>query len=127
MTRLKKSLRIAVPALLAVVAAVLIYAASLPLPSALTDAPPGETLTLRDTRGDALAEIANDTARSQHPRPLAKMGSYLPRITVALEDRRFDSHGGIDWRAMAGAAWQNTRHLRVVSGASTITQQLVKD
>jgi hypothetical protein len=88
---------------------------------------PGETLTLRDARGGALAEIANDTARSQHPRPLGQLGNDLPRVTIALEDHRFDAHGGVDWRAVAGAAWRNLRNLRAVSGASTITQQLVKD
>ncbi len=103
------------------------YVASLPLPAALIGTPPGETLTLRDARGGLMAEIANETARSQHPRTLAQMGAILPRVTIALEDRRFDSHRGIDWRALAGATWQNARHFRIVSGASTITQQLVKD
>src|SRR4029077_2014143 len=103
------------------------YVASLPLPAALIGTPPGETLTLRDARGGLIAEIANETARSQHPRTLAQIGAILPRVTVALEDRRFESHRGIDWRALAGATWQNTRHFRIVSGASTITQQLVKD
>ncbi len=127
MPRLKRFLRFALPAALAGAIALAAFVASMPLPAALVGAPPGETLTLRDARGGAIAEIANETARSQHPRPLAQMGAHLPRVTVALEDRRFDSHRGIDWRALAGATWQNTRHLRIVSGASTITQQLVKD
>ncbi len=127
MTRLKRFLRFAIPAGLLGALAIGAYVASLRLPIALTDSTPGETLTLRDARGGAMAEIANDNARSQHPRRLAQMGANLPRVTIALEDRRFNAHGGIDWRALAAATWQNARQLRVVSGASTISQQLVKD
>jgi penicillin-binding protein 1C len=54
------------------------------------------------------------------------MGRWLPRITVALEDRRFYNHHGIEWRAIAAACTRNVRSHHLVSGASTITQQLVK-
>ena len=54
------------------------------------------------------------------------MGPWLPRITVALEDRRFYQHRGIDWRATVAACARNLRSRQIVSGASTITQQLVK-
>ena len=116
MTRRKKILGLATLLAVGTSATLVVYVAALRLPAALLDSPPGETLTLRDLRGEALAEIANATARSQHARPLAQLGSDLPRVTVALEDRRFQSHGGIDWRSMAAAAWQNARHLRVISG-----------
>ncbi|OAI42506.1 hypothetical protein AYO41_04235 [Verrucomicrobia bacterium SCGC AG-212-E04] len=123
----KRLLRFAIAALLVAAVALTVLVASVQIPPALLQSAPGETLTLRDARGGALAEIANDTARSQHPRPLAQLGNDLPRVTIALEDHRFDAHGGVDWRAVAGAAWRNLRNLRAVSGASTITQQLVKD
>jgi penicillin-binding protein 1C len=54
------------------------------------------------------------------------MGPWLPRVTVALEDRRFYHHGGVDWRATVAACARNLRSRQIVSGASTITQQLVK-
>ena len=127
MLRSKRLLLFAPAALLLGGGAVAWFVASVSIPAPLLDWHPSETLTLRDARGGALAEIANDAARSQHPRPLAQLGSALPRVTVALEDHRFDSHHGVDWRAVAGAGWRNLRHLRAVSGASTITQQLVKD
>lgn len=55
--------------------------------------------------------------------------SIPPRIKAAIliaEDRRFDSHGGIDTVALARATRDAIRQRRVVSGASTITQQLAK-
>jgi penicillin-binding protein 1C len=45
---------------------------------------------------------------------------------VAVEDKRFWEHGGIDWRAVARAARDNLRAGAVVSGASTITMQLAR-
>lgn len=44
----------------------------------------------------------------------------------AVEDRRFDSHHGVDLRGLARAFWVNFRAGRVEQGGSTITQQLVK-
>jgi penicillin-binding protein 1C len=97
----------------------------LPLPNELRNSPDG-TLTLIDSRGRELAELASPEARTQFPVTLRKMGSWLPRVTVALEDRRFYEHQGIDWRATVAACARNLRSGHVVSGASTITQQLVK-
>jgi penicillin-binding protein 1C len=51
----------------------------------------------------------------------------LLRETFLLsEDRRFFSHGGVDWRARGGALWQNLRHGRTVRGASTLTEQTIR-
>jgi penicillin-binding protein 1C len=97
----------------------------LPIPEALKK-PPAGTLTLLDCRGREIAEVASAEARTQFPVTLDQMGAWLPRITLALEDRRFFKHRGIDWRATAAAFARNLRSHHVVSGASTITQQLVK-
>ncbi|HZR06427.1 MAG TPA: penicillin-binding protein 1C [Candidatus Udaeobacter sp.] len=88
--------------------------------------PPTGTLTLLDCRGREIAELGSPEARTQFPITLDKMGPWLPRVTVALEDRRFYKHRGIDWRAIAAACTRDLRSHRLVSGASTITQQLVK-
>jgi penicillin-binding protein 1C len=97
----------------------------LPIPHEL-QRPPAGSLTLLDCRGREIAELASPEARAQFPVTLERMGSWLPRVTVALEDRRFYKHHGIDWRAIAGASMRNLRARHLVSGASTITQQLVK-
>jgi len=106
-----------------VIATAVIWWISIPANLART---PSGTLTLLDCRGREIAELAAPEARTQFPVPLEKMGPWLPRVTVALEDRRFYKHRGIDWRAIAAACTRNVRSHHVVSGASTITQQLVK-
>jgi penicillin-binding protein 1C len=54
------------------------------------------------------------------------MGEWLPKVLVAVEDKRFFSHGGVDFLALARAAGKNLLAGRVVSGASTISSQLVR-
>jgi len=97
----------------------------LPVPANLQQPCIG-TLTLLDCRGREIAEIASPEARAQLPRCLDELGKWLPRVTVALEDHRFYEHAGVDWRATASACTRNLKAHRIVSGASTITQQLVK-
>ena len=98
-----------------------------PLPTGLDDpyvaSPPVE---LVDRHGATLrvvpaadGRIARDLAEADVPR-----GIVL--ATMAAEDARFRTHPGFDVWATLRAAWQCARHGRVVSGASTITQQLVK-
>ena len=100
---------------------------SVPVPDALLrPVPANGTLTLLDARGEPLAEIPDKSARSRHPLPLAQLGAHLPRVTVALEDHRFYRHHGADLVALVAAGWRDLRAGRVVSGASTITEQVVK-
>ena len=60
------------------------------------------------------------------PIPFADMGQWLPRILVAVEDKRFYSHPGIDPLALGRAFVQNALSGKVLSGASTISSQLVR-
>lgn len=55
--------------------------------------------------------------------PLARVAAPLVQAAVAQEDKRFRDHGGIDWRAIGGAARDRFRGLPS-RGASTITMQL---
>ncbi|MDC0357267.1 transglycosylase domain-containing protein [Oligoflexia bacterium] len=45
---------------------------------------------------------------------------------IFSEDKRFYRHGGVDWYARANALYQNVKALRVVRGASTLTEQAVR-
>jgi len=50
----------------------------------------------------------------------------LKNALVVSEDKRFFSHSGMDWLARAKALWQNISSFRVVRGASTISEQVVR-
>jgi penicillin-binding protein 1A len=63
---------------------------------------------------------------NREPVALARMSVWLPRATVAIEDRRFWSHGGVDYVGIARAAWADVTAGKAVEGGSTITQQLVR-
>jgi penicillin-binding protein 1C len=58
--------------------------------------------------------------------PLAEVPKSLTNATLASEDKRFWSHDGIDRLALLRAAVGNVLRLKVVSGASTLSSQLVK-
>jgi len=51
----------------------------------------------------------------------------LQNAVIAIEDERFYQHGGVDWEAIVRAFWTNVVQGQVVQGASTITQQYVKN
>lgn len=51
----------------------------------------------------------------------------LIQMLLAVEDRRFFSHYGVDLRGLARAAWVNVQAMDIVQGGSTLTQQLVKN
>jgi len=57
---------------------------------------------------------------------LEEMPPYLPAAFIAMEDRRFYSHHGIDPRGLIRALWADIRARHFVAGGSTITQQTAK-
>jgi penicillin-binding protein 1C len=107
------------------ICAVMISILCWPMPRSLQH-PVAGTLTLLDVRGREIAQIASPEARVQLPRNLKEMGPWLAQVTVALEDHRFYQHHGFDWHAAAAALARNVKSGRIVSGGSTITQQLAK-
>jgi len=58
--------------------------------------------------------------------PLDRISPRMIDAVLAVEDRRFYSHHGMDPVRIAGAAWRNFRAGRILEGASTITQQLAR-
>jgi penicillin-binding protein 1B len=52
--------------------------------------------------------------------------ALLPAALKVVEDRKFDTHHGVDPQAIARAAWVNLRAGRIEQGGSTLTQQLVR-
>ena len=79
-----------------------------------------------DTKGQRiLAVLRGSQSRilvsSAHIAPLMK------QAIVAIEDKRFYEHRGVDLHGIMRAVWQDVRNKRVVEGGSTITQQFVKN
>jgi penicillin-binding protein 1A len=65
--------------------------------------------------------------RNRQPVPLRTMSPWLAKATIAIEDRRFYDHGGVDAEGIARALWEDVKAGKVVQGGSTITQQLVRN
>jgi penicillin-binding protein 1C len=96
-----------------------------PLPTSLTDNPSASPVLL-DRHGKPLHHLVLPDFTRSTPVALDQVPADLVACTLAAEDKRFRSHGGIDLLATARAAKDAVLHRRSVSGASTITQQLVK-
>jgi len=58
---------------------------------------------------------------------LAQISPWLPKATVAIEDRRFWQHGALDYAGIARAALTDLESGRAEQGASTLTQQLARN
>jgi penicillin-binding protein 1A len=72
-----------------------------------------------------LAILRGDQARIIVPSQA--ISPWVKHAIVAVEDKRFYEHRGIDLRGMARAIWADITHKGAVQGGSTITQQLVKN
>jgi penicillin-binding protein 1A len=59
--------------------------------------------------------------------PSEAIAPIMKQAIVAVEDRRFYEHNGVDLRGIGRALWQDVRSQSVVEGGSTITQQYVKN
>ncbi len=98
-----------------------------PLPPGLLD--PAGTLSVRvlDRDGQLLRELPSRRSSRSISLPTdAPVPAVLRDAFIASEDRRFEWHPGVDPLAIARAAVSNLRAGRVVSGASTLTQQLAR-
>ena len=78
-----------------------------------------------DTNGEVIANLSGDEKRKVIT--LDEMSKYLPKAYVAIEDERFYSHHGVDWKRTAGAIFNTVFKGSSSYGGSTITQQLVKN
>jgi penicillin-binding protein 1C len=97
----------------------------LPFPADLLARPPQSTVLL-DRHGEPLRVFLAPGSVHHVWAPYAELGEWLPKAIVAAEDQRFWRHPGIDGLALARAVRQNAMHLRRVSGASTISTQVIR-
>ncbi len=78
-----------------------------------------------DAHGNAVHTEPGDDYTLRFPVSLESLPKHLIDVTLAAEDRRFFEHDGVDLCAVARAGMQLLTSGRIVSGASTITMQLV--
>jgi penicillin-binding protein 1A len=83
-------------------------------PSVLILGDNGATLATRGDMGGAAV-------------PIAELPDYVPNAFIAIEDRRFYSHRGVDPLGITRAFVANIVHRGTAQGGSTITQQLAKN
>lgn len=106
-------------------AGVVIYiAAKMPPTSdwAIPDRPPN--VKILDVNGKL---IANRGTTGGEAIGLREMSPFIPQAVIAIEDRRFYSHYGVDPIGLGRAVFTNITKGRAVQGGSTITQQLAKN
>jgi membrane peptidoglycan carboxypeptidase len=56
-----------------------------------------------------------------------RLGDHIPAAVVAVEDRRFYEHFGVDFEGLGRAAWTDLRAWEVQEGGSTVSEQLMKN
>lgn len=103
---------------------VLYYGSRMPSAStwAIPDRPPNVKIVAVDG-----SVIANRGTTGGEALSLDNMSPYIPEAVIAIEDRRFYSHYGIDPLGLARALVTNLASGRTVQGGSTLTQQLAKN
>jgi penicillin-binding protein 1A len=85
---------------------------------------PGGASVLLDRRGEPFADLRPVEHAVVEIESLPK---YVPAAFVAVEDKRFYHHNGVDWRRVAGAFLANLKQWRVAQGSSTIAMQLSRN
>ena len=79
-----------------------------------------------DTQGRLFHVRLSPSSEWHIPVPLDEMGKWLPLVAVNAEDARFFRHIGIDALSLLRAMFQDISRGKVVSGASTITTQVIR-
>ncbi|WP_343563575.1 transglycosylase domain-containing protein [Kiloniella sp. b19] len=100
------------------------YALDLPSVGTLEQASRRPSVTFEAADGTRLASYGDyygDTLE------VGEVSRYLPQAIIAIEDRRFYDHFGVDPLGIARAMWINMRTGRFTQGGSTLTQQLAKN
>jgi len=99
-------------------------AAGLPETAWLEEQPRRPSLVVLDMEGREIASRGPHVGRQV---TVDELPYYLTAAVMAVEDRRFYDHNGVDLRGLARAMLANLRAGRVVQGGSTLTQQLAKN
>jgi penicillin-binding protein 1C len=99
----------------------------LPLPREDFDRGSVQSLRVVDRNGILLREFPNDEEGRGEWRGIDEIAPALRQATIAVEDRRFSLHPGIDPLALVRAVVENLCASRIRSGGSTLTQQVIRN
>ena len=95
-------------------------------PQHLLDKASATSLAVVDANGVLLRQEATSAGLRERWISVDQISPHLIAATLASEDHEFYEHAGVDWSAMARAAWLNLKGGDVEFGGSTITMQLVR-
>ncbi|MCR5547076.1 MAG: penicillin-binding protein, partial [Lachnospiraceae bacterium] len=84
-----------------------------------------ETSIVYDVNGDVISYVKGE--KDVYYLTYDEIPLYAKQALISVEDKKFYSHHGVDYRAIVRAVWAMFRNGRVTQGASTITQQLARD
>ncbi|MBO4520604.1 MAG: transglycosylase domain-containing protein [Alphaproteobacteria bacterium] len=97
------------------------------LPNALEDLTARtDKLQFVDRSGEPLNASYQNYWNVSDVMALHEMPPLLIQLFIAAEDKNFYSHSGVDWRARFAALWQNVRAGKVIRGASSLSEQVVR-
>lgn len=94
------------------------------IPANLKRPPLSQRTTILDADGEQIASVYS---RDRTVVPLQDISPYMQKAIVAIEDSRFYEHGAIDLKGVLRALNKNATSGGVAEGASTLTQQYVKN
>ncbi|MFJ9040972.1 transglycosylase domain-containing protein [Streptomyces sp. NPDC102406] len=94
------------------------------IPANLKTPPLSQRTTILDNQGGKIATVYS---RDRTVVPLSAISPYMQKALVAIEDSRFYEHGAVDAKGILRAINANARDGGVSQGASTLTQQYVKN
>ncbi len=99
----------------------------LPLPQEIILQKARQNTKIYDRNGVLLYEILQPDEGKKNFLPFEKIPETFIQATLAAEDNNYYSHFGIDVWAVLRAVWLNAKNQEIVSGGSTITQQVVRN
>ncbi|MFC9913791.1 transglycosylase domain-containing protein [Streptomyces sp. NPDC059862] len=94
------------------------------LPANMKTPPLSQRTTILDAKGDRIATVYS---RDRTVVDLKDISPYMQKAIVAIEDARFYQHGAVDLKGVLRALNRNAQSGGVAEGASTLTQQYVKN
>lgn len=103
-----------------------LWVVATPFDKGVLAADSGGSTRIVDRRGELLREVLAPGDERRQWRPLREISPWLVQAVIHAEDKRFWAHHGVDPLAIARAVWANLTEGRVVRGASTLSQQVVK-